>query len=78
MSEVLFEGKVEVNGTQQIDVAVPGITSESQISVRVDAPPPMQGVFCISEITEDVGFRVSSTSSEDVGITVYLTVYSNA
>lgn len=72
---VLVTGGIELNGTERVEIPVPAITGDSKILLK-SVSTAMKGIVVVSEITPGVGFGLSSTSADDVGMTVYFDVLS--
>lgn len=72
---VLVTGGIELNGTERVEIPVPAITGDNKILLK-SVSAAMKGIVVVSEITPGVGFGLSSTSADDVGMTVYFDVLS--
>jgi len=72
--EVLVTGSIALNGTNRCQVAVPAITVNHKVFLKM-VSSAMKGVVVVSEITSGEGFGLSSTSSDDIGMLVYFDVY---
>ena len=73
--EFLVTGSIALNGTARCQVAVPSITLNHRVFLKM-VSAAMKGVVVVSEITSGEGFGLSSTSPDDVGMLVYFDVYS--
>lgn len=67
-------GGTELNGINRVEIPIPAITLDCKIVLR-SVSAAMKGVVVVSEITAHEGFALSSTSPEDVGMTVYFDVF---
>lgn len=72
--EVLVSGSITLNGTERAYVNVPAITTTHKVFLKM-VSAAMKGTVVVSEITAGEGFALSSTSPDDVGMTVYFDVY---
>jgi hypothetical protein len=66
-------GGVELDGLMRVNVSAPSITPYCQILLK-GVSGPISGSIILSEIINQVGFGISSTSPTDVGQTVYFDV----
>jgi hypothetical protein len=72
MSTVL-SGSVPLRGTSRVEISSDKITTTCRVLIK-GASGPVKGSVVISEMTPGVGFGLSSTSAEDVGVIVYFEV----
>jgi hypothetical protein len=72
MSTVL-SGSVPLRGTSRVEISSDKITTICRVLIK-GSSGPVKGSVVISEMTPGVGFGLSSTSAEDVGVIVYFEV----
>lgn len=72
MSTVL-SGSVPLRGTSRVEISSDKITTICRVLIK-GSSGPVKGSVVISEMTPGVGFGLSSTSVEDVGVIVYFEV----
>ena len=72
MSTVL-SGSVPLRGISRVEISSDKITTICRVLIK-GSSGPVKGSVVISEMTPGVGFGLSSTSAEDVGVIVYFEV----
>lgn len=72
MSTVL-SGSVPLRGTSRVEISSDKVTATCRVLIK-GASGPVKGSVVVSEMTPGIGFGLSSTSSEDVGVIVYFEV----
>ena len=72
MSTVL-SGSVPMKGKARVEISSDKVTATSRVLIK-GASGPVKGSIVISEITPGIGFGLSSTSEEDMGVIVYFDV----
>ena len=72
MSTVL-SGSVPLRGTSRVEISSDKVTATCRVSLK-GASGPLKGTIVVSEITPGVGFGLSSTSPQDVGVILYFDV----
>jgi len=73
MSTVVLSGSVPLQGTSRVEITSDKVTATCRVTLK-GASGPLKGTIVISEITPSVGFGLSSTSAQDVGVIIYFDV----
>jgi hypothetical protein len=70
---VVVSGSVELNGTTRVEITSELVTLTSRVFLK-GTSGPVKGTVIISEITPGVGFGLSTTDPEDIGVIIYFDV----
>jgi hypothetical protein len=70
---VLLSGSIELNGTARVEITSELVTRTSRVFLK-GTSGPVKGSVVISEMTPGIGFGLSSTAPEDVGVIIYFDV----
>jgi len=70
---VVVSGSVELNGTTRVEITSELVTLTSRVFLK-GTSGPLKGTVIISEITPGVGFGLSTTDPEDIGVIIYFDV----
>ncbi len=70
---VVVSGSVELNGPTRVEITSDLVTVTSRVFIK-GSSGPIKGTVVISEMTPGVGFGLSSTAPEDVGVIIYFDV----
>jgi len=67
---VLLSGSIELNGVNRVEITSELVTVTSRVFLK-GTSGPVKGSVVISEMTPGVGFGLSSTAPEDIGVIIY-------
>jgi len=67
---VLLSGSIELNGVNRVEITSELVTVTSRVFLK-GTSGPVKGSVVISEMTPGLGFGLSSTAPEDVGVIIY-------
>jgi hypothetical protein len=70
-------GGIELNGLMRVNVRVPSIACYHTVVLK-GTSSPLKGSIIVTDCIKGVGFGVSSTHPQDVGMTVYFDVVETA
>ena len=70
---VVLTGSIELNGTNRVEITSDVVTATCKVFLK-GTSGSLKGTIVVSEMTTGIGFGLSSTSAEDVGVIVYFDV----